>query len=120
LELRPDRTALPEAERVLPEWAERAVLPEAERAAPLETARVATEEREAPDERGTTEERVEAPEPDRDLPTDLVARESAALREAVRPRDTMLWEAAPRVPKLPSLWPSLAAWLRCSRGAPPI
>jgi hypothetical protein len=119
LELRPDRTALPEAERVLPEWAERAVL-ELERVTPLETARVAAEEREAPEERVTTEERVEAPVPDSDLPTDLVALESAALREAVRPRDTTLWEAAPRVPKLPSRWPSLAAWLRCGRGAPPM
>ena len=117
MELRPDRTPLPEAERVLPERAE---LPEAERVTPLETARVTAEEREAPEERVATEERVEAPVPDRDLPADLVALESAALREAVRPRDTTLWEAAPRVPKLPSRWPSLAAWLRCGRGAPPI
>ena len=120
MELRPDRTPLPEAERVLPERAERAVPLEAERVTPLETARVAAEEREAPEERVTTEERVEAPEPDRDLPADLVARDRAALREAVRPRDTTLWEAAPRVPKLPSRWPSLAAWLRCGRGAPPM
>jgi hypothetical protein len=57
----------------------------------------------APEERLTTEERVDAPEPpDRDRPADLVARESAALREAERPRDTTLWDAAPRVPKLPS------------------
>ena len=112
---------LPEEERVLLPEAERPpVLKEDERVALLEAARAAAEERVAPEERLTTEERVDAPEPDRDLPADLVARESAALREAERPRDATLCEAAPRVPKLPSRCPSLAAWLRCNRAPPPI
>ena len=67
-----------------------------------ETARVAAAEREAPEGRATTDERADAPERETERPADLVARESASLRDAALPRDTTLWEAAPRAPKLPS------------------
>ena len=73
--------------------------------------RVAADERETPVERLATEERTEEPEPDTERPADLVARDSAALREADLPRDTTLCEAAPRALKLPSRWPRFMAWL---------
>lgn len=72
---------------------------ELERVTELE--RVAELEREAPDAL-TTDERVDAPERDTDEPADLVARDSALLRAdpPLRPRETVLWEAAPRALKL--------------------
>lgn len=55
-----------------------------------EEERVTAPERVVPEERLTTEERDEAPEErDRAVPADLVALESARLRdEVVAPRDT--------------------------------